>query len=229
MQQRVSQARERFTALETKFLADGRAVLTTTEQLQAWDLCASSVDLSPASTKSALDEAFLDPDAGPAVGETAPDFSLRDVNGAAVSLSSLRGRPVVIQFGSYTCPAFREQASQLQPVVDGYGGKVAFVVVYGHEAHPTDGWVSQVNVREGIAIPSHQTWEDRQKAALTARDALGIRGTILVDEVPDKTVEAWGGHPNTGYVLDANGVVASRQPFVSATEVKSVLDSLVKR
>jgi cytochrome oxidase Cu insertion factor (SCO1/SenC/PrrC family) len=42
----------------------------------------------------------------PGVGEPAPDFELPSLEGEAVSLSSLRGRPVVLEFGSFTCPMF---------------------------------------------------------------------------------------------------------------------------
>ena len=40
-------------------------------------------------------------------GDMAPDFALEDVAGKqSVRLSSLRGKPVVLVFGSCTCPPF---------------------------------------------------------------------------------------------------------------------------
>ncbi len=42
----------------------------------------------------------------PGLGEVAPDFALEDLEGRSVRLSELRGRPVVLEFGSYTCPIF---------------------------------------------------------------------------------------------------------------------------
>lgn len=227
MQQQIAAARTELLALQDQFLSEGRTIWTTDAQRAAWDTCAASVNLFPPSTKGALDEAFLDPDAGPKVGELAPDFHLRDVAGSLVQLSSFRGKPLVIEFGSYTCPAFRAQSRRLQPLIDGYGGRVGFVVVYGHEAHPTDAWVSAENVREGIAIASHTTWEERQTCALLTRDALGLKATILVDELAETVVRGWGGHPNAGYVLDAAGVVVSRQHFIDAAETGRVLDGLL--
>lgn len=35
-------------------------------------------------------------------GDTAPDFALPDLDGGSIALSSLRGMPVVIEFGSIT-------------------------------------------------------------------------------------------------------------------------------
>src|SRR5436190_23340840 len=39
----------------------------------------------------------------PAVGEPAPDVTLRDVEGAELRLGGSRPRPVVVEFGSATC------------------------------------------------------------------------------------------------------------------------------
>jgi len=40
--------------------------------------------------------------AKPALGEVAPDFSLRDLDGKRVRLKDLVGKPIVIEFGSYS-------------------------------------------------------------------------------------------------------------------------------
>lgn len=39
---------------------------------------------------------------GICAGEIAPDFELEKVGGGAVRLSELRGKPVLLHFGSYT-------------------------------------------------------------------------------------------------------------------------------
>lgn len=41
---------------------------------------------------------------GPSIGQTAPDFSLRDVAGKAVRLSDFRGRYVVLEWNNPACP-----------------------------------------------------------------------------------------------------------------------------
>lgn len=40
---------------------------------------------------------------GPAVGEKAPDFTLEDLEGNAVSLSNFRGQPVIVNFWASWC------------------------------------------------------------------------------------------------------------------------------
>jgi len=58
-------------------------------------------------------------DGGPRVGDTAPDFTLRTLDGKTVSLSDYAGKPVVLNFWASYChpcreefPLFREQLAE---------------------------------------------------------------------------------------------------------------------
>lgn len=51
---------------------------------------------------------------GPRMGEIAPDFELTDLDGTTVRLRHLRGRPVVIGFGSYSCPIFSDRVPAME-------------------------------------------------------------------------------------------------------------------
>ena len=62
-------------------------------------------------------------DALPKVGSLAPDFSLRALGGTTVTLSALRGHPVMINFWATWCIACREEAPELEIALRTFGPK----------------------------------------------------------------------------------------------------------
>lgn len=57
------------------------------------------------------------------VGATAPDFSSWDLNGAKVSLSDYKGKPVVLSFWATSCTACQAEFPALQKVQDRYAAQ----------------------------------------------------------------------------------------------------------
>jgi len=51
---------------------------------------------------------------GPLVGRSAPNFTLQTLNGGTLSLASLRGRPVVLNFWASWCVPCRDEAPLLR-------------------------------------------------------------------------------------------------------------------
>ena len=73
-------------------------------------------------------------------GELAPDFTLLDGDHKnEVTLSKLRGKPVVLVFGSCTCPPFVASTQAAEKLHEQYHDRVHFYLVYIREAHPIDG------------------------------------------------------------------------------------------
>jgi peroxiredoxin len=60
-------------------------------------------------------------------GQTAPDFTLSDVNGGQVKLSSLRGKPVMLNFWSVSCPPCRYEMPEIEAVYQKYRGHAVFI------------------------------------------------------------------------------------------------------
>src|SRR5688500_8439361 len=96
------------------------------------------------------------------VGDAAPDFTLADPTGQRkVKLSAAQGsRPVVLVFGSCTCPPFRRQIAELERIYLAYMIKADFYLVYIREAHPGSK-IPEIN--EGQPIEQTDTLEGRSK------------------------------------------------------------------
>lgn len=57
---------------------------------------------------------------------------------------SRANRPLVINFGSSTCPVFMEMLRRYRHLRDQFSKVADFAVVYIEEAHPEDGWAFKV-------------------------------------------------------------------------------------
>lgn len=85
-----------------------------------------------------------------AIGAPAPDFSLPDLNGETVTLSDLRGRPVLVNFWATWCPPCIEEAPALETLHQRYGDRLAILGVDHLEAAPA---VAQFRERFGLTYP----------------------------------------------------------------------------
>ncbi|MDY7107427.1 MAG: deiodinase-like protein [Planctomycetota bacterium] len=214
--------------LNEKFLADCRALLDESQH-EAWDKCAEELDLLRGGTRSTRKELqWLEPQRGPAVGDEAPDFELEDLEGNAVSLRDLRGKPVVLRFGSYTSRTFRHKASEFEQLKREYGDDVHWPIVYTLEQYASDSdWTSFRNKQEGIEIPQHKTYEERVECAAMAREKLNLTGLLLVDDFDNRVARLYSGHPNRAYVIDGEGIIVSKQVWSKVGETKAALDELL--
>ena len=82
------------------------------------------------------------PDAGPSSqqgeassGEQAPptmedfDFTVYDMDGNPVTLSSMKGKPTIVGFWATWCPSCLNEAAEIQSLYDRFGDKVNFMMV----------------------------------------------------------------------------------------------------
>jgi len=210
--------------LNQTFLTDGKKLMRS-DQTDSWNDCAALIDLNPPE----LDKSSGGKQTGgPEEGKAAPEFSLKTMDGKSFSLSDLQGKPTIVQFGSYTCPAFRKEAPKLETLERQYGDDINWVLIYGYEAHASDGSrVSDENIREGIDYPTHKTYEDRVEMAGVAKDKLDLDYLIVVDDMKDTVTNGWDGHPNRAFILDASGKVVDKQQRIIASNVATTLDELL--
>jgi thiol-disulfide isomerase/thioredoxin len=147
-------------------------------------------------------------------GDPAPDFDLATVDGRErVKLSSLRGRPVVLFFGSYTCPPFRKRMPDMNALYAPYKDRADFYFIYVEEAHATDGWPTESNEKDGVLFANAVRREDRVKAGAACSSGLKIPFPMLVDEMDNRVGRTYKAWPIRVYVVDKEGRIA----FKSAT------------
>jgi thiol-disulfide isomerase/thioredoxin len=155
---------------------------------------------------------------GPKVGASAPDFTLKTLDGkATVQLSGLIGpKPVVLVFGNFTCGPFRMLTTDVEAIYQRHKDAATFVMVYVREAHPTDGWVMASNTKVGVEVKQPATYGERVKACGLFSAKLKPSFPVLVDEIDDRVGHGYSGMPGRLYVIDQQGKVAyksGRGPF----------------
>jgi hypothetical protein len=155
---------------------------------------------------------------GPEVGDAAPDFTLKTLDGKeAVRLSEQVGKkPLVLVFGNFTCGPFRGLFPDVDAVYQRHKKDANFLMVYVREAHPTNGWKMASNARAGVALKQPATNAERAEACELFRKKLQPGMPVLVDEISDPVGTAYSAMPARLYVIDAKGKVAyksGRGPF----------------
>ena len=85
---------------------------------------------------------------------------------------------------------------------------MSFLVVYITEAHPSDVWQMQSNIKDQVVFASPRTEDERASVAGACVRKLGIEIPAVLDEFGNSTEHAYTGWPDRMYVIDANGRVA---------------------
>ena len=161
----------------------------------------------------------LEGDRSPLLGKPAPDVELRRPDGATFRVSSLRGQPALLAFGSYTCPQFRHGAPVLARLQERYRGRVEFRMVYIREAHPQgEAWQSTVNERQGVSLPEARDETERAEHAELCRQSLAIPFEAALDAMDGKAEAAYGAFPSRAFVIDKAGKVV----FTTALDEESL-------
>ncbi len=111
-----------------------------------------------------------------------------------------------------------------------YGSRVAFYAVYILEAHPSDVWQMQSNVKDNVVFASPKSFEEREYVAGACVRKLGVKFPAVIDSFDNTTEKAYTGWPDRLYLIDAGGRVAYKSrpgPFgFKPEELKSALEHL---
>ena len=153
-----------------------------------------------------------------AAGEKALDETLYDLNGNKIKLSRLwEERPIVVEFGSVTCPVFVSKIAPMDVLAKKYSERVGFYVIYVREAHP------------GQNYPAHQSFTQKLSCAKDMRRLESVERTILIDELNGTMHQDYGAMPNSVYIIGKDGIMLYRADWNYPAQVKSQLDVLLER
>ena len=153
-------------------------------------------------------------EAGPAIGEHAPNFQLISTDGLVVDLLAFEGDYLVLELGSVTCPLFHTRRQGMQTMQKSFAD-VSFAVLYVREAHP------------GLIIPAHKNIEDKQKCAARLTEEDGDTRKILVDGIEGRAHKAYGSLPNAVYIIDKDGIVRFKSLWNNPVSTQKALNALV--
>ena len=127
----------------------------------------------------------------------APAFTVTDMNGQTVSLASLKGKPVFLNFWATWCPPCVGEMPDIQRMYAKYGDKVHFIIVN------IDGTGNRISAATG----AHEV-----VCYLVGRNK--VAPTFAVQAIP------------TSYIIDADGnVIDSHVGALSAGDMESFITS----
>ena len=81
-------------------------------------------------------------------------------------------------------------------------------MVYITEAHPSDVWQMQSNIKDSVVFASPKNEEERAFVAGACVRKLNIHFPAVLDEFGNSTELAYTGWPDRIYLIDAQGKIA---------------------
>lgn len=168
---------------------------------------------------------------GPKLNEKAPDFELAEAGaGRTVSLRYYRGsRPVVLVFGSYSCPNLRSAANALQSMHERYGARIPFLLVYIREAHAGSEWQSTRNEREAVHIAQPTSMGEKGQHATMCVRKLHFTFPAVVDGMDGKVEAAYGAWPSRAFVVGTDGRVRYSTRLTELEFHADEMDAVLRR
>jgi hypothetical protein len=156
---------------------------------------------------------------GPRPGEPVPDFTLPMVGGDFFHLSEYRGhKPVLLVFGSITCPMTAGSRAGLMKIFRDFGRRVQFLAIYVREAHPGENYPHHTSNAQKMSHAEDWVRQDR------------IPWRVAVDTIDGATHRAYDEMPNAVYLIDRTGHVSFRALWAGQeTLVRRNLEELLGR
>lgn len=97
---------------------------------------------------------------------------------------------------------------------------VEFFVVYSREPHAEER-------RYFKKYKQHTSYEHKKEYACELVQTFGMKVPVLIDDLDEAVVKAFGRMPNMTFVVDKEGKIAYKADWMEATRISEVLDELL--
>ncbi len=126
---------------------------------------------------------------GTQINNLAPDFQLQSLDGQTISLSDLRGKPVLINFWASWCPPCREEMPYLQEIYEEWTDKglVVLAINIGESSSTAEEFIQSYNLSFTVLLDTEQDIAQRYNIT-------GIPTTLFIDKdgiIQDKVIGAF--------------------------------------
>ena len=149
--------------------------------------------------------------AGP--GDLVPTFKLVTTDGGELTDQDVFGnRPVLLLFGSITCPMTASAMPFLTQLHSEFGDRVDFIMLNVREAHPGE------HFRQPL------TAVEKLEHARALKQLYGISWTVATDDIEGSLHRALDPKPNSAFLVDTAGVIVFRSLW--ASDQKAVREAL---
>ena len=169
---------------------------------------------------------------GYALGATVADFTLWNADGMSFNLSDMltQGKPVVLISGSVTCDKFAntfrlsyegQLSLDARAFLEGSQEDLAYVFIYGMEAHPTSG-ACPTNCPPAqttdTLVAQHNTYADRLAAltSWTTATDIDFSYTMFADNPDNAVYNTYFERPNGVLGINCDGTVGLRADWMTS-------------
>ncbi len=151
--------------------------------------------------------------AGP--GDLFPSFELVTPSGDRLVNGDVFGdKPVLVIFGSMTCPMTASAAPSVQELYDEFGDRVDFIMLYVREAHP------------GEHFTQAETMEEKLEHARALKEFYDIQWTVAADNIDGDLHRALDPKPNSAFLMNSEGTILFRSLWAADQDaLRQALDA----
>jgi thiol-disulfide isomerase/thioredoxin len=151
-------------------------------------------------------------------GDSLPLFELVTTSGDRLTNRDVFGdKPVLIVFGSMTCPMTASAAPTVQELQDEFGERVDFIMMYVREAHP------------GERITQAETMDEKLEHARALKQLYDISWTVAADSIGGDLHRALDPKPNSAFLVSSDGKILFRSLWASdESALREALTAVVR-